>query len=147
MLYLMYICLLYNCSDNRILSINIIGIFILILNNQFQKYILFLSKIKQISRKEFQMKEVKSPKKPLLYYYVIITAVIILFNLILTPTLMKKQITDVDYGTFMTMINDKNIGKVKIDDSKILFTDKEFWKYHPIFLYSSIHIQINISTK
>ncbi len=133
MLYLMYICLLCNCSDNRILSINIIGIFILILNNQFQKYILFLSKIKQISRKEFQMKEVQSPKKPLLYYYVIIAAVIILFNLILTPTLMKKQITDVDYGTFMTMINDKNIGKVEIDDSQILFTDKEFCKYHPIF--------------
>ena len=102
---------------------------------------------KQISRKEFQMKEVQSPKKPLLYYYVIITAVIILFNLILTPTLMKKQITDVDYGTFMAMINDKNIGKVDIDDSKILFTDKEFCKYHPIFLYPSIPIQINISTK
>lgn len=64
------------------------------------------------------MKEVKSPKKPLLYYYVIITAVIILFNLILTPTLMKKQITDVHYGTFMAMINDKNIGKVAIDDSQ-----------------------------
>ena len=71
------------------------------------------------------MKEVKSPKKPLLYYYAIITAVIILFNLILTPTLMKRQITDVDYGTFMTMINDKNIGKVEIDDSEILFTDKK----------------------
>lgn len=79
------------------------------------------------------MKEVKSPKKPLLYYYVIITAVIILFNLILTPTLMKKQITDVHYGTFMAMINDKNIGKVAIDDSKILFTNKEFCKSHPIF--------------
>lgn len=79
------------------------------------------------------MKEVKSPQKPLLYYYVIITAVIILFNLILTPTFMKKQITDVDYGTFMTMINNKNIVIVEIDDSKILFTDKEFCKYHPIF--------------
>lgn len=88
---------------------------------------------KQISRKEFQMKEVQSPKKPLLYYYVIIIAVIILFNLILTPTLMKKQITDVDYGTFMAMINDKNIVIVEIDDSKILFTDKEFCKYHHIF--------------
>lgn len=62
---------------------------------------------------------------------------------------MKKQITDVDYGTFMTMINNKNIRKVEIDDSKILFTDKEFCKYHPIFLYSTIPIpiQINISTK
>lgn len=59
-----------------------------------------------------------------------------------------KQITDVDYGTFMTMINDKNIVIVEIDDSKILFTDKEFCKY-PIFLYSTIPIpiQINIRTK
>lgn len=76
------------------------------------------------------MKEVKSPKKPLLYYYAIITAVVILFNLILTPTLMKKQIEDVDYGTFMTMINDKNIGKVEIDDSEILFTDKKDTKVY-----------------
>ena len=76
------------------------------------------------------MKEVKSPKKPLLYYYAIITVVIILFNLLLTPTLMKSQIADVDYGTFMTMINDKNIGKVEIDDSKILFTDKKNTKVY-----------------
>ena len=76
------------------------------------------------------MKEVKSPKKPLLYYYAIITIVIILFNVILTPTLMKKQITDVDYGTFMTMINDKNIGKVEIDDSEIIFTDKKDTKVY-----------------
>ena len=122
----MYIRLLCNCSDNRILSINIIGIFILILNNQFQKYILFLSKIKQISRKEFQ---VQSPKKPLLYYYRSNHTIQSNSH----PNIDEKQITDVDYGTFMTMINDKNIGKVKIDDSKILFTDKEFCKYHPIF--------------
>ena len=76
------------------------------------------------------MKEVKSPKKPLLYYYAIITIVIRLFNVILTPTLMKKQITDVDYGTFMTMINDKNIGKVEIDDSEIIFTDKKDTKVY-----------------
>ena len=70
------------------------------------------------------MKEVKSPKKPLLYYYLIIISVILLFNLIFAPMLAKEQIEDVDYGTFMTMINDKNIGKVQIDDSEIIFTDK-----------------------
>ena len=70
------------------------------------------------------MKEVKSPKKPLIYYYLIITAVIILFNLLITPLMVKGQVTEVDYGTFMTMINDKNIGKVEVEDSRIVFTDK-----------------------
>ena len=71
------------------------------------------------------MKEVKTPKKPLIYYYVIITSVIILFNALITPLLVKGQITEVDYGTFMTMIDDKNIGNVQVDDDKIVFTDKE----------------------
>ncbi len=76
------------------------------------------------------MKEVKSPKKPLLYYYLIIISVILLFNLIFAPMLAKQQIEDVDYGTFMTMINDKNIGKVQIDDSEIIFTDKDNTKIY-----------------
>ena len=76
------------------------------------------------------MKEVKSPKKPLLYYYLIIISVILLFNLIFAPMLAKEQIEDVDYGTFMTMINDKNIGKVQIDDSEIIFTDKDNTKIY-----------------
>ncbi len=71
------------------------------------------------------MKEVKSPKKPLIYYYLIITAVIVLFNLLITPLLVKGQVTEVDYGTFMTMIDEKNIGKVEVEDSRIVFTDKD----------------------
>ena len=71
------------------------------------------------------MKEVKSPKKPLIYYYLIITAVIVLFNLLVTPLLVKGQVTEVDYGTFMTMIDEKNIGKVEVEDSRIVFTDKD----------------------
>ena len=71
------------------------------------------------------MKEVKSPKKPLIYYYLIITVVIVLFNLLVTPLLVKGQVTEVDYGTFMTMIDEKNIGKVEVEDSRIVFTDKD----------------------
>lgn len=71
------------------------------------------------------MKEVKSPRKPLIYYYLIILAVILVFNLVITPLMIKKQVTEVDYGTFMTMIKDKNIGEVQVEDSEILFTDKE----------------------
>ena len=58
------------------------------------------------------MKEVKNPKKPLIYYYIVIASVIVLFNLVVTPLLLKRQVTDVDYGTFMTMIDNKNIGRV-----------------------------------
>ena len=71
------------------------------------------------------MKEVKNPRKPLIYYYGIAVLVIFLFNLIVTPLLMSRQVKEVDYGTFMEMIDKKNIGKVEVDDSEILFTDKD----------------------
>ena len=71
------------------------------------------------------MKEVKSPKKPLLYYYCIVLVILLLFNLLITPLMLESGITDVDYGTFMSMIEEGNIGEVEIDSSEILFTDKE----------------------
>lgn len=71
------------------------------------------------------MKEVKNPKKPLIYYYGIVLLILFLFNLIVTPLLMQRQITEVDYGTFMSMIEEKNIGNVEVDSSRILFTDKD----------------------
>ena len=71
------------------------------------------------------MKEVKSPKKPLIYYYGIVLLIILLFNLLITPLLSRHQVTEVDYGTFMDMIDDKDIGTVQVEDSQILFTDKE----------------------
>ena len=76
------------------------------------------------------MKEVKSPKKPMLSYYLTIISVILLFNLIVTPLLMERQVEEVDYGTFMTMIDEKNIGKVQIEDSEIVFTDKDSTKVY-----------------
>ena len=71
------------------------------------------------------MKEVKHPKKPLLYYYGIVMLVLILFNLIAMPRIAQRQIQEVDYGTFMTMTEEKNIGRVEIQSNQILFTDKE----------------------
>ena len=71
------------------------------------------------------MKEVKSPKKPLIYYYVIVLLIIFLFNMIITPLLMQGQVVEVDYGTFMDMISEKNIGLVQVEDTEIIFTDKE----------------------
>ena len=71
------------------------------------------------------MKEVKTPKKPLAYYYGIVLIVLIVFNLVVTPILMKHQVKETDYGTFMSMIEKKNIGEVEVKDNQIIFTDKD----------------------
>ena len=71
------------------------------------------------------MKEVKSPKKPLIYYYGIVLLIIFLFNILITPMLAQGQVVEVDYGTFMDMIEAKKIGTVQVEDNQILFTDKE----------------------
>ena len=71
------------------------------------------------------MKEVKSPKKPLLFYYGIVLLVILVFNLVVSPLLLRAQVQEVDYGTFMKMIEEKNIGSVEVEDTQILFTDQD----------------------
>ena len=70
------------------------------------------------------MKEVKSPRKPLIYYYGIVLLILLLFNLIVSPLLAQRQVKEVDYGTFMRMIEDGDIGEVEVNDAQILFTDK-----------------------
>ena len=71
------------------------------------------------------MKEVKSPKKPLIYYYSIVLLLILIFNFTVAPLIMQVKVKEVDYGTFMQMIKDNNIGSVEIEDSQIIFTDKD----------------------
>ena len=71
------------------------------------------------------MNEVKKPKKPLIYYYSIVLLVILLFNVILVPTLRELQIKEVDYGTFMTMTENGEIGKVEVESNRILFSSKD----------------------
>ena len=72
------------------------------------------------------MNEIKKPKKPLWIFYGIALAVILIFNLILYPWLLEHRVKEVDYGTFMTMIEEENIGLVEISntDNQITFTDK-----------------------
>ena len=70
------------------------------------------------------MKEAKSPKKPLIFYYGVVLAVLLAFNMLVSPLLLERQVTEVDYGTFMRMIDDKDIGEVQMDDSEILFSNK-----------------------
>ena len=73
------------------------------------------------------MNEVKKPRKPLIFYYGIVLLVIILFNSFIVPWIVGQQIKEVDYGTFMSMIEEKNIGRVEINETEnqITFTDKE----------------------
>ena len=73
------------------------------------------------------MNEVKSPKKPLLYYYLLVMLAVLLFNLLAMPWISEHQIKEVDYNTFVSMVEKKEIGKVDIQeqDNRILFTDPE----------------------
>lgn len=73
------------------------------------------------------MNEVKKPRKPLIYYYVIVLAVLLLFNFLLMPWVAERQIKEAGYETFMTMIEDEDIGQVEINqsDNEIVFTDKD----------------------
>ena len=71
------------------------------------------------------MQEVKRPKKPLIYFYVAMILAILVFNCLVAPYLAGKAIEDVDYGTFMTMTENGEIGKVQIQQNQIVFTDKE----------------------
>ena len=70
------------------------------------------------------MNEVKKPRKPLMFYYGVAIVIILLFNLFAMPMLESAMVTEVDYGTFMTMSQEKNIGKVEIQYNQIIFTDK-----------------------
>ena len=71
------------------------------------------------------MNEIKKPKKPLVFYYVIVMAALLIFNSLVMPYFLQRQIKEVDYGTFMTMTEEKNIGSVDIQANQIVFTDKE----------------------
>ena len=71
------------------------------------------------------MKEVKTPKKPLAIYYTIVLVILLVLNFVVVPWASERQIKEVDYGTFMSMTEEKNIGRVDIESNQILFTDKE----------------------
>jgi len=71
------------------------------------------------------MNEVKTPKKPLAFYYMVVMLILLLFNFIALPQLVARSVKEVDYGKFMTMTKDKQIGEVQIQSDEIIFTDKD----------------------
>ena len=70
------------------------------------------------------MNEVKKPRRPLLFYYFVVMLVLILFNTIVMPMFNSWEVRQVDYGSFITMTNDGNVGLVEVQDNQIIFTDK-----------------------
>ena len=73
------------------------------------------------------MNEVKRPKKPLFFYYTIVMLLILLGNLVLMPWMQQRQVEEVDYSKFISMTENKQIGKVEIkaQENEIIFTDKK----------------------
>ena len=71
------------------------------------------------------MKEVKTPKKPLIFYYAVVILCLMLFKSLIMPWFAQRQIQTVDYGTFMTMTDEQEVGLVEVQSNQILFTNKD----------------------
>ena len=70
------------------------------------------------------MKEVKPPKKPLIFYYLIALLIMMALNSLLLPWLTSRQVAEVSYGRFLEMVEEGNVSQVQVEDSQIIFTDK-----------------------
>ena len=81
--------------------------------------------LKKRLKEQNYMNEVKKTKKPLLYYWGIVMLIMMLFNFLAMPKILERQIVETDYGTFMAMAEEENIGRVQVQDNQIVFTDKE----------------------
>ena len=73
------------------------------------------------------MNEVKKPKKTLLIFYCVVLALMLLVNMVVIPNILAHRVKEVDYGTFITMTKEGNVGLVQISESEnlITFTDKD----------------------
>lgn len=81
------------------------------------------------------MQQVKKPKKPLIFYYVLVLLVMFVLNTFVVPGFLKHQIKEVDYGTFLTMLDDKEVAMAQVEDDVIYFTDNN--KDNPTY-YSTV---------
>ena len=71
------------------------------------------------------MQQVNKPKKPMMFYYMVVLVILFLLNFLLFPQLLKPDVKEVDYGTFLSMVDKKEVSKVQIEDDMIYFQDKE----------------------
>ena len=70
------------------------------------------------------MKKVEQPKKPLIFYYIVALIVLVLLNTFLFPRMLQQEIVSVDYGTFLTMLEDQEVAVAQVEEDVIYFTDK-----------------------
>lgn len=71
------------------------------------------------------MKEVKSPKKPMIYYYIMAILILMLLNTLFFPNMLSPKVTEVEYSTFLSMLENKNIAQVEVKNNQIVFSDKQ----------------------
>ena len=71
------------------------------------------------------MKEVKTPKKPLIFYYLIALVVLMMFNMLVTPSLFSARVEEVGYGEFLQMAEERDLAEVQVTDTEIIFSDKD----------------------
>ena len=64
----------------------------------------------------------KSPKKPLIFYYLIAMVVLMLLNALVFPAMMSTPVAEVGYNDFLTMIENRQVREVAMEESQILFT-------------------------
>ena len=76
------------------------------------------------------MNEIKRPRRPILIFYIVFLLLLFVFNGMLLPKMAEQQVKEVDYGTFMTMTENGQIGSVQIEDNKILFSSKDGTKLY-----------------
>ena len=69
------------------------------------------------------MKEVKTPKKTLIFYCIITLLVLLIFNTLLYPAMLNRAVQQVDYSTFLQMVRDGKVKQVEVDEDQITFID------------------------
>ena len=69
------------------------------------------------------MQKIEKPKRPLIFYYFMVMVVMILLNTLLFPRLMRQEVVQVDYGTFLTMLDNKEVAVAQVEQDVIYFTD------------------------
>lgn len=76
------------------------------------------------------MEERKPDKKPIIWYWVIAIVIFLLLNTFVFPKVMQHNVKEVGYDTFISMMENKEIGSVEVESSQITFTNKDETEYY-----------------
>ena len=76
------------------------------------------------------MEERKPDKKPIIWYWAIAIVIFLLLNMFVFPRVMQHNVKEVGYDTFISMMENKEIGSVEVESSQITFTNKDETEYY-----------------